>query len=153
MRMEWVRGEFRLTTDPARVDLDAVHGYLSRSYWAKGIPREVVRRSIEHSLNFSLWHEPAAAAPRQVGFSRVITDYATFLYLGDVYVLEEFRGRGLSSWMMEAITDHPELQGFRRWALLTRDAHGLYERFGWKPLAKPDRWMERHFPDVYAPKK
>ena len=153
MRMEWVRGEFRLTTDPARVDLDAVHGYLSRSYWAKGIPREVVRRSIEHSLNFSLWHEPGAAAPRQVGFSRVITDYATFLYLGDVYVLEEFRGRGLSTWMMEVITDHPELQGFRRWALLTRDAHGLYEKFGWKPLAAPDRWMERHFPDVYAPKK
>ena len=151
--MEWVRGEFRLTTDPARVDLDAVHAYLSRSYWASGIPREVVRRSIEHSLNFSLWHEPAGGTPRQVGFSRVITDYATFLYLGDVYVLEEFRGRGLSTWMMEVITDHPELQGFRRWALLTRDAHGLYERFGWKPLAKPDRWMERHFPDVYAPKK
>ena len=151
--MEWVRGEFRLTTDPARVDLDAVHAYLSRSYWAGGIPRDVVRRSIEHSLNFSLWHEPEGATPRQIGFSRVITDYATFLYLGDVYVLEEFRGRGLSTWMMEVITDHPELQGFRRWALLTRDAHGLYEKFGWKPLAAPDRWMERHFPDVYAPKK
>ena len=171
--MEWTRGEYRLTTDPARVDVDAVHAYLVDSYWARGIPLEVVRRSIEHSLNFSLWHEPsgatsaaraagearvpeAAGSPpgsRQIGFARVVTDRATFGYLGDVYVLEPHRGRGLSKWMMRVIVEHPELQGFRRWALLTRDAHGLYRQVGFTPLAAPERWMERWLPDAYAEKK
>lgn len=151
--MEWKQGEYRLTTDPARVDVDAVHAYLVDSYWARGIPLEVVRRSIEHSLNFSLWHEPSGAEARQIGFARVVTDRATFGYLGDVYVLEPHRGRGLSKWMMRVIVEHPDLQGFRRWALLTRDAHGLYRQVGFTPLAAPQRWMERWLPDAYAEKK
>ena len=141
---DWRRGEYTITTDPARVDLDVVHGFLAASYWAKDIPREVVRRSIEHSLNFSLWH-----GPDQVGFSRVITDYATFAYLGDVFVLEPHRGRGLSKWMMEVVVGHPRLQGFRRWVLLTRDAHGLYRQFGFAAIAVPERYMERWDPEVY----
>jgi GNAT superfamily N-acetyltransferase len=141
---DWRRGEYTLTTDPARVDLAVVHGYLAGSYWAKDIPLEVVRRSIEHSLNFSLLH-----AGRQVGFSRVITDYATFAYVGDVFVLEEHRGRGLSKWMMEVMVAHPDLQGFRRWVLLTRDAHGLYAQYGFRALAAPERYMERWVPEVY----
>ena len=150
--MEWTRDEYRITTDPARVDVDALHAFLTRSYWATGIPRERVARSIEHSLNFSLWHEPAGGSA-QVGFARVITDFATFAYLGDVYVLEEHRGHGLSKWLMRVIVDHPELQGFRRWALLTRDAHDLYRQVGFTPLASPERWMERWAPNAYAAKK
>ncbi|MBI1798406.1 MAG: GNAT family N-acetyltransferase [Candidatus Eisenbacteria bacterium] len=166
--MEWKRGDYLLTTDPARVDVEAVHAFLAGSYWARGIPFEVVQRSVEHSLNFSLWHEPqaatdAASAPgsslgpatsaAQVGFARVITDYATFGYVGDVYVLEAHRGRGLSKWMMRTMIEHPDLQGFRRWSLLTRDAHDLYRPLGFTPLASPERWMERWLPDAYADRK
>jgi GNAT superfamily N-acetyltransferase len=143
---EWRRGESLITTDPARVDLAVVHGFLTESYWAKGIPLETVRRAIEHSLNFSVYD-----GARQVGFARVITDYATFAYLGDVFVLESHRGRGLSRWLMEVIVAHPELQGFRRWVLLTRDAHGLYEKVGFKQVAAPERYMELWTPDVYRP--
>jgi len=148
--MESRRNGFTLTTDAARVDLAVVHGYLATSYWAKGIPLEVVKRSVEHSLNFSVWRDADDAGPeRQVGFARVITDRATFAYVGDVFVLEPWRGRGLSKWIMESIVAHPELQGLRRWSLLTRDAHGLYARVGFTPLARPDRWMERWTPDLY----
>jgi len=142
---EWRRGEHLITTDPARVDLAVVHGFLSESYWAKGIPLETVRRAVEHSLNFSVYD-----GARQVGFARVITDYATFAYLGDVFVLETHRGRGLSRWLMEVIVAHPELQGFRRWVLLTRDAHGLYEKVGFKKVTAPERYMELWVPDVYT---
>ena len=142
--MEWQQGEYTLTTDPARVDLAVVHGYLTECYWAKGIPLDVVRRSIAHSLNFSL-----LLGATQVGYARVITDYATFAYVGDVFVLEAHRGRGLSKWMMRAMVEHPDLQGFRRWSLLTRDAHALYAQVGFTPLAAPERWMERWAPDVY----
>jgi len=141
---EWHRGEYTLTTDPARVDLAVVHGFLASSYWARDIPLEVVRRSIEHSLNFTLLH-----GAEQVGFARVITDYATFAYLGDVFVLEAHRGRGLSKWLMEVVVAHPDLQGFRRWVLLTRDAHGLYAQFGFRALASPERYMERWVPEAY----
>jgi GNAT superfamily N-acetyltransferase len=144
MTTEWSRDGFSVSTDPARIDLDVVHGFLTTSYWAEGIPREVVRRSIEHSFCFGLYHEG-----RQVGFARVITDRATFAYLGDVFVLEAFRGRGLARWMLEIIQAHPELQGFRRWVLLTRDAHALYRDAGWTSLAAPDRYMERWFKGVY----
>jgi len=155
--MEWRRDEYLLSDERARVDLDAVYGFISSSYWAAGIPRGVFDRSIEHALNFSLWFEAGAGADadfappraRQVAFARVITDYATFAYLGDVFVAEEFRGRGLSKWMMQVIVEHPRLQGFRRWALLTRDAHKLYEGIGFKALKQPDRWMERWDPEVY----
>jgi GNAT superfamily N-acetyltransferase len=145
MTTEWSRDGFIVSTDPARIDVDLVHGFLTTSYWAEGIPRDVVRRSIEHSFCFGLYHEG-----RQVGFARVITDRATFAYLGDVFVLEAFRGRGLGRWMLEIIQAHPELQGFRRWVLLTRDAHALYRDAGWTSLAAPDRYMERWFKGVYA---
>jgi GNAT superfamily N-acetyltransferase len=147
LRHEWTRDGFTISTDPARLDLDGVYEYLSSSYWAGGIPRDVFERSVRHALPFGIYE-----GARQVGFARVVTDFATVAYLGDVFVLEPWRGRGLSRWLMEVITAHPELQGFRRWILLTRDAHGLYRKFGFTPLAAPDRWMEKWTPDVYAPK-
>ena len=134
-----------VSTDRDRLDLDVVHGYLSKSYWARGIPREVVARSIEHSLCFG-----AYVGSRQAGFARVVSDYATFAYLADVFVLEEFRGHGLSGRLMDAIVVHPRLQGLRRWTLVTRDAHRLYARYGFTPLASPERFMEMHNPDAYA---
>jgi len=133
-----------ISTDPSRFDLDVIHGYLARSYWAAGIPRETVERSIAGSLCFG-----AFDGDRQVGFARVVTDRATFAYLADVFVLEEFRGRGVATRMMEAIVAHPELQNLRRWLLVTRDAHPLYEKFGFRPLEKPDRHMEKVLSNVY----
>jgi GNAT superfamily N-acetyltransferase len=120
--MEWRRGEYLITNDPARVDLDVVHGFLVESYWAKDIPRDIVRRSIEKSLPFSLLN-----GERQVGFARIVTDCATVAYVGDVFVLPEHRGRGLSAWLMECVAAHPDLQGLRRWILLTRRAWALRE--------------------------
>jgi GNAT superfamily N-acetyltransferase len=145
--VERERGEYRLSTDPGRLDVDVIHGFLSRSYWAEGIPRETVERSIPHSLCFGVYH-----GAQQVAFARVVTDRATYAYLADVFVLEAHRGRGLAVWMMECIASHPDLQGLRRWTLGTRDAHGLYARFGFKSLACPERYMERHDPDVYKKK-
>ena len=141
---EWRRGVYLISTDRDRLDIATIHGFLTTSYWAAGVPIEVVKRSIEHSLNFGLFQDD-----RQVGFARVITDYATFAYLSDVFVLEPFRGRGLSKWLMQVIVAHPELQGLRRWMLLTRDAQGLYRQVGYAPLANPERAMERYFPDIY----
>lgn len=138
------RDEFQVTTDPARLDIDFIHGYLVRSYWSEGIPREIVERSVANSLCFGVYE-----ADKQVGFARVITDYTTFAYLADVFIIESHRGRGLSKFLMECILSEPRLQGFRRWTLATRDAHALYAQFGFKALAKPDRFMEIHNPDVY----
>jgi GNAT superfamily N-acetyltransferase len=126
-----------ISTDRSRFDLDVIHGYLSRSYWSPGIPRETVERAIAGSLCFG-----AFDGQRQIGFARVITDRSTFAYLADVFVLEEFQGRGIASKIMEAVVGHPELQNLRRWTLVTRDAHRLYEKFGFRPLAYPDRHME-----------
>ena len=142
---EWERDGYVLSTDPARLDRDAIFDYLSTSYWAERIPRAVFERSVDHAMCFGL-HAPDGSP---AGFARIISDRATVAYLGDVFVLEPHRGRGLSKWMMECIITHPELHGLRRWILLTRDAHGLYQKFGFTPLAKPDRWMERWDPDVY----
>lgn len=142
---EWRRGEFTISTDPARLDLAAIHGYLTRSYWAAGVPLETVRRSIEHSIPFGLYH-----GGRQIGFARWITDHATFAYLGDVYVLEDYRGQGLGKWLVEIAVNHPAVQGQRRWVLLTRDAHGLYAQHGFTPLAAAERYMERRWADVYG---
>ena len=145
MHHEWHRDGFTLSTDPARLDLDMIHGFLSTCYWSRGIPRELLERSLRHSLPFGVYH-----AKEQVAFARVVTDFATVAYVGDVFVLEPWRGRGFSRWMMECMLAHPELQGFRRWFLLTRDAHGLYAKLGFTPLAAPDRWMEKWTPDAYA---
>ncbi|HEY6867883.1 MAG TPA: GNAT family N-acetyltransferase [Candidatus Eisenbacteria bacterium] len=145
MHSEWRRDGYVVSTDPARLDLAVIHGYLTRSYWAHGIPLETVRRSIEHSIPFGLYHGAS-----QVGFARWVTDRATFAYLGDVFVLEEHRGRGLGTWLTEIAASHPDVQGQRRWVLLTRDAHALYRRVGYEPLAKPERYMERRWPDVYG---
>ena len=170
------RGQFLISTDPTRLDLDVIHGFLTNSYWAKGIARELVQRSIEHSLCFGIYHEgdekspllaklarpfgfaqgesdgPSIESP-QIGFARVISDFATIAYLGDVFVLEAYRGRGLGKWMMECIMQHPKLQGLRRWILLTRDAHGMYEKFGFTPVETPDRYMELHRADIYEIRK
>lgn len=137
---------YTISTDPGRIDVDAVHAYLRRSYWAEGIPREVVVRSIAGSLCISLHHDG-----RQVGFARVVTDRATFAYLADVYVLEEHRGRGLAKRLVRELQAHPELAGLRRWVLVTRDAHGLYEGLGFRRLRHPDRYMERVLPEPYKP--
>ncbi|HZU67970.1 MAG TPA: GNAT family N-acetyltransferase [Ktedonobacteraceae bacterium] len=147
MAEEWKRAEYLISTDKNKLDLSVVHDFLTTSYWAAGIPMEIVKKSVEHSLNFGVYYER-----QQVGFARVITDYATFAYIGDVFILEEFRGRGLSKWLLEVIANHPELQGLRRWLLLTRDAHGLYEKTGFVRPKTLERYMERHFPDVYKPR-
>ena len=138
------RGRYLISTDKERLDIGVVHGYLHRSYWAAGIPREVVERSIRGSLCFGLYE-----GEKQVGFARVITDEATFAYLGDVFVLEEHRGRGLGKWLVEVITTAPALQGLRRLLLATRDAHGLYAKLGFTPLSAPEMFMEIRNPNVY----
>jgi GNAT superfamily N-acetyltransferase len=161
------RGEFLVSTDRTRHDLDVIHGFLTNCYWAKGIPREVVGRSIQHSLCFGVYdgsreespclakeerHGAPAAKQKthvQVGFARVVSDFATVAYLGDVFILESHRGRGLSKWLMECIMRHPALQHLRRWILLTRNAHGLYAQFGFTPVKSPEHYMELHRPDVY----
>jgi N-acetylglutamate synthase-like GNAT family acetyltransferase len=139
-------GEFEISTDPSRIDVAAVHRFLTSSYWAKDIPLEAVRRSMHNSLCFVICRGSELA-----GFARLITDRTTFAYLADVFVSEAFRGRGLSKWLMQCIFAHPELQGLRRWALVTRDAHGLYRQFGFHELKSPERWMELHNPSVYSP--
>ena len=143
------RGEFLISTDPNRLDLDVIYEFLTNCYWSKGIPREVVARSIEHSLCFGVYDGNGV----QVGFARVVSDFATVAYLGDVFILETHRGRGLSKWLMESITQHPALQGLRRWILLTRDAPELYKKFGFTPVKAPERYMERHDPSVYETRK
>ena len=136
--IEHRNGGFLISTNRELLDLEVIRGFLTNSYWAKGISREIVARSIEHSLCFGIYD----AKGSQVGFARVISDRATYAYLGDVFVLESHRGRGLSKWLMECIVKHPELQGLRRWTLATRDAHGLYRQFGFGAPAHPDRQME-----------
>lgn len=134
-----------IDSDPARLDMDVIHGFLTASYWSPGISRALVERAVRNSVCFGVYEEG-----RQVGFARVITDQATFAYLADVFILESHRGRGLAKALMSAIVADPRLQGLRRWVLATRDAHKLYERYGFTPLAKPQRFMELHQPDVYA---
>jgi GNAT superfamily N-acetyltransferase len=143
-KQNYRKGEFTVSTDPKRIDLDVVHGFLTECYWAKGIAREVVARSVENSLCLGVY-----ASGKQVGFARVISDFATYAYIGDVFVLESFRGRGLGKWLMECIMRHSRLQGLRRWSLVTGDAHGLYAQFGFSPLKKPQNYMELDQPDVY----
>ncbi len=143
--LEWKRGEFTISTDRNLLQLDAIHKFLTEeSYWAKTRTREQTETAVKNSLPFGVYK-----GENQIGFARVVTDYATFAYLGDVYILEEFRGQGLSLWLMEVIINHPDLQGFRRWILATKDAHTLYEKYGFTELKHPERWMERAAPDAY----
>src|ERR671917_818073 len=136
---EWRRGAYLLTTDKTRLDLDVIHGFLKTSYWAAGISADIVIRSVENSLTFGLFE-----GEEQVGFARVITDYATFAYLADVFVLEPHRGQGLGKWMMEVVFSRPELQGLRRWMLATRDAHDLYRMHGFTELKESSIFMEKY---------
>ena len=141
----WTNGEFEISTDPGRVDREAPHAFLEvESYWATGVPRDVFERSIEGSMVFGIYR-----GEQQVGFARVVSDKATFAWIGDVFVRDEFRGQGLSKWLMATIVTHPELQGLRRWMLATRDAHGLYSQYGFTALPDPTKFMTRHDPDVY----
>jgi GNAT superfamily N-acetyltransferase len=144
--MEWTDGNLLVSDDKSRLQIEVIQGYLERSYWARGIPRETVARSIENSrICLGLFDGDA-----QVGFARLVTDEATYAYLCDVFVLESHQGRGLAVWLLRCVHTHPGLRGIRRWALVTRDAHGLYERFGWRPLADPRTHMEIHDPRIYA---
>lgn len=141
MVREWRRGAYLITTDKARLDLEMIHSFLKDSYWAAGVPAQVVRRSVENSLALGVFR-----GGEQVGFARVVTDYATFAYLADVFVLEPHRGRGLGRWMMEVVSSLPELRGLRRWMLATRDAHGLYREYGFAELEDPGIFMEKYSP-------
>jgi GNAT superfamily N-acetyltransferase len=138
MAYEVHNGPYRITTDTAQFDLDAIHAYLTASYWAEGIPKEIVARSIEHALCFGV-----LAGQKQIGLARVVTDRATYAYIGDVYILDAYQGQGLGKWLMATIVAHPDLQGLRRWTLATRDAHGLYEQYGFTALTDPASYMER----------
>jgi GNAT superfamily N-acetyltransferase len=143
--MKYRNGEYEIDTDKRRLDIAAIHRFLlTESYWAKTRTLEQTLTAIESSLCFGIFR-----GRMQIGFARVITDRATFAYVGDVFVLEEHRGRGLSKWLMKVIVEQPDLQGLRRWLLATRDAHGLYEQFEFGELRHPERWMERTAPDAY----
>ena len=147
--MHWTRGPYLVSDERERLDLERIHAFLTRSsYWAIGISRELVARSIEHSLPFGLYRVDGPR-PLQVGFARVTTDRATFAYLGDVFVVEEERGKKLARFLLECVHAHPELQGLRRWLLVTRDAQGLYSRLGWNVVAEPERIMEIVRRDLY----
>ena len=136
--IELQRNGYTISTDPARLDVDAIFGYLSRSYWANQRTKETVEKSLQHSLNFGMY-----LGEQQVGLARVITDLATFAYLCDVYVLEEHRGEGLGKWLIDTVTNHPDLANIRMFLLATRDAHGLYQQYGFEELPQPERWMRR----------
>jgi GNAT superfamily N-acetyltransferase len=140
------RDDYLVSTDPQLLDLRVIHDFLSnRSYWAVGIPLDVVRRSVENSLCFGLYQGVS-----QIGFARVVTDRATFAYLADVFVLEAHRGQGLSKWLLDCVMRHPHLQGLRRFLLGTLDAHGLYQRHGFTALTTPERFLEIFRPSVYG---
>ena len=139
------KNEFCISTSKDKLDIDAIHDFLStKAYWCLGIPKKTVETAIQHSFCFGVYENQ-----KQIGFARIITDFSTIAYLGDVYILEAYRGLGLSKWLMETVMEHPNLQGLRRWILLTGDAHELYRKFGWTDIADPTRWMELHNKNVY----
>lgn len=143
--MEWSKDLYLISTDNRLLDIGLIHSFLSReSYWAKGIPRHIVEDSTRNSICFGLYTDG-----QQIGFGRVVSDYVTFAYLADIFIIDQFRNKGLAKWLMECIRDHPSLQGLRRWMLATRDAHGLYEQYGFTPLKNPEIFMEKHDPDIY----
>lgn len=136
---------YKISSETNEMDVSVIHGYISRSYWAKNIPLSTMEIAIKNSLCFGVFSDSG----NQVAFARIVTDSATFAYLADVFVLEDHRGKGISKWIMKNIISHPKLQGIRRMVLATSDAHGLYEEFGFKALNSPDSFMELHQPDVY----
>jgi len=143
-KTEWIKDGYLVSTDKSKIDVETVHHFLSHSYWAENIPLDIVRKSIENSLCFGIYHQK-----KLVGFARAISDFATFAYLADVFILPEERGKGLSKWLIGIILEHPQLHGLRRFTLATRDAHSLYAQFGFSLFDKPERWMQKHDPDVY----
>jgi GNAT superfamily N-acetyltransferase len=145
MQTQQSLAEYEISTDTHRLNVDVIHTFLAEdSYWSPGIPRSIVERAIENSLCFGVYHRAA-----QVGFARVVTDKSTFALLADVFILEAHRGKGLSKWLMRCVVGHEDLQGLRRFLLLTSDAHGLYRQFGLKGLGNPSRFMEVVRPDIY----
>jgi len=133
---------FTISTNKSLLDFAAIYKYLNEdSYWAAGIPEDRLKRAINNSMCFGVYKDAA-----QAGFARIVTDSATFAYICDVFILPEYRGHGLSKWLMQSIAEHPDLQGLRRWSLATADAHGLYSQFGFTPLSKPQNWMEKFKP-------
>ncbi|CAN5399244.1 GNAT family N-acetyltransferase [soil metagenome] len=141
---KFLQQDYMISTDKTKLDVALLHRHLAQAYWSKSIPRDVVEKAIENSLCFGVYHQA-----KQVGFARVISDFASFAYLADVFVVEEHRGRGLSKWLVAVIMGHPELQGLRRWLLITRDAHGLYSQFGFQNIGNPERVMEIARPNLY----
>lgn len=144
MNHSWSRDGYQVSTDPARLDLDVMHGFLRTAYWSVGVPRHIIERAVAGSMNFGLYREPGG----QVGYARVVSDRATFAWICDVFVLEPFRGRGLGRWLISCVMAHPELQDLRRWMLATADAHGLYRPFGFEVPSEPERLMARRRPDA-----
>jgi GNAT superfamily N-acetyltransferase len=135
--IETHKDNFTISTDPSRLDRDAINNMLLRSYWASGRPREALERALDNSLVFGIYE-----GNKQIGIARVVSDYAVFAYLCDVFIHEDYRAHGLGKWLMQTVMSHPDLQGLRRWSLATRDAHGLYKQYGWNPLRNPNNWME-----------
>lgn len=142
--MQWNKDSYCISTDQSLLDIDVIYQFVSNSYWAKGIPGETLSKALAHSLCFGLYEQET-----QIGFARVITDGATFAYLADVFIVEQHQGKGLSKWLMEVVMSHPQLQGLRRFMLATRDAHGLYEKFGFTAIAEPQILMQVHRPNIY----
>jgi GNAT superfamily N-acetyltransferase len=135
--IEIYKDNFTISTDPSHLDVDAIADMLTRAYWASGRPRERTERALDNSLVFGLYD-----GDEQIGLARIVSDYAVFAYLCDVFIHEDYRAHGLGKWLMETVMSHPDLQGLRRWVLATHDAHGLYEQYGWTQLENPNNWME-----------
>ena len=149
MKIEtYLKGNYKISTDKSKLDIAVIHGFLSTSYWAEEIPVEIVQKAIENSLCFGVYD-----GSKQIGFARVITDYATFGYLADVFIVESARGKGLSKWLMECILMYPQLQGLRNFCLMTQDAHTLYARYGFKNIPKPENFMAKKIDVIYKKKK
>jgi GNAT superfamily N-acetyltransferase len=139
------KDEFTISTDREKLDLHFIHDFLSgESYWLPGVPFERVQKAADHSLNFGLYYQD-----KQIGYARIVTDFTRIAYLADVFITDAYRGRGLSKWLIQVIMDHPDLQHLSRWMLNTRDAHGLYEQFGWTRPIKPETYLEIYHPDSY----
>jgi GNAT superfamily N-acetyltransferase len=136
--MNWTKDKFTISDEPERLQLEVIVDYLARAYWSNQRPRDVIEKSLKHSLCFGVYENQT-----QIGFARVISDHATFAYLADVFILESHQGHGLGKWLVQTILEHSELQGLRRWMLATRDAHGLYAQFGFNALENPDRYMTK----------